>query len=107
MSYQGTANEDVILDVNSKEIDLTELISTYQSIKQDYKDLPKKKETPDQETLDHYNSMIDDLYLKGLTDIIVRADNLYQVLKLIRDAGLLPKKYDTKYLEFEDFLNNL
>jgi len=103
MSYEATVNEDIVLDVSSREIDLIVLIQSFTNLKTQLQSLPSQKSTPDAETLVLYNQWVDD----QLRDTNSAISQLYLDVKPIKDAGLLPSKYDDEYTQLENYVNNL
>jgi len=103
MSYEPTANEDIVLDISSREIDLAVIIQRYQDLKVRLQTLPVLKIAPDAETLEIYNRYVDD----SLRDTNSSIFELYAKVKPIKDAGLLPSKYDDEYQLLENYVNSL
>jgi len=103
MSYTPTTNEDIILNISSKEIDLSTLIQRYQNLKAELQELPSRKDIPDDETLEIYNQWVDGVIENTNSRIV----DLYNRIKPIKDAGLLPSKYDSKYAQLEQYINKL
>lgn len=101
MGYEPTANEDVVIQTNDKNIDLTVLIQEYSALKAEYLGLPQVKTTPDQETLNLYNAQVEEETLFLMNRIV----DFYNRIKPIKDAGLLPSKYDNEYQQLENLVN--
>ena len=108
-TYTPGDHEDHVIrtDIMDHDLDLTLYIQRFKTIKSGLQVIPREKTTPDQETLDHWNSTV---YVDG-QDAKERLDedavNLYNDLKPIKDAGLLPLKYDDEYQQLENYINSL
>ena len=101
MTYEATANEDIVKKVDSQDIDLSALVQEYVTLKDEYQSRPQTKSTPDQETLDFYNDFVN----TELGDLFSRISALFSKIKPIYEAGLLPSKYEDEYLQLESFVN--
>lgn len=104
----GATEDDVIKTTEaSQDIDLTVFIEKFQSLKNALQNLPKLKTVPDQESMSYWNDVI---YEEGQTHkvfIDAEAVELYNEATAIKDAGLLPSKYDDEYSQLEDYVNSL
>lgn len=100
MSYEPTANEDIVMEVSSESIDLSVLVSEYLRLRTLYLGRPQPKTVPDQETLDFYNAFITTEIQSLISDIIT----LYYRIKPIYEVGLLPSKYDDEYTKLQTFV---
>jgi hypothetical protein len=100
MGYEATANEDVVIQTNDREVDLSALVDEYLTLKTEYQDRPQVKTVPDQETLNYYNAFI---VLENV-DLETRITVLFYRLKPIYEAGLLPSKYNDEYQQLENFV---
>jgi len=87
-------------------VDLAALVEEFNGIKQDYLDMPTTKTTPDQETLDVYNTEIRAIRSELKGPLVIRSQALLNILKPVREAGLLPAQYEDGYLQLETFVNN-
>jgi len=108
-TYTSGLNEDHIIKTESidHDLDLTFYIKRFNNIKANLQSIPKKKTVPDQETLDHWTSTI---YEEGQMNKILlneKVIRLYNQIKLIKDVGLLPSKYDEEYQQLETYVNSL
>ena len=98
--------DKVIHQVISEEtIDFNALTAEFTSLKDRLSDVPKLKETPDQETLKFWNQSIISIRKTAINNIKSEVVILYEKLKTIKDAGLLPEKYLNKYDTIENFVN--
>jgi DNA-binding transcriptional MerR regulator len=108
-TYTPGDNEDHVIKTLStdQDLDLTVFIDKFKSLERQLKDIPKVKTEPDQETLDHW---IATAYVEGQdqkTTLDTQAVELYNEATAIKDAGLLPSKYDDEYQQLEDYVNSL
>jgi hypothetical protein len=76
MEYESTANEDIVIQTNDQNVDLSVLIAEYQGLKSQYINLPQVKTIADQETLDFWNENISSLRSVDETNIRVEAEIL-------------------------------
>lgn len=107
-NYSGTTNPDVVNKgvITVEEINLQEYVDKYLALKAQLLALPQLKSTPDAETLAYYNREIAYL-IDTTTDNLRRSvEVLYNELKPIQDAGLLPSKYDDEMTQMENFINS-
>ena len=63
-----------------------------------------EKTIPDQETLFYWNAEQEDIYRGLVLEIKNRAFVLYNRIKPIYDAGLLPDRYHIRYLQLETYV---
>lgn len=105
--YLPGETEDDVIKVDSKDLDLTVFIEMYQQLELELKALEQHKDTPDQETLDYWNQSVDDRNAGNQASIDERAVFLYEAITPIKDAGLLPSKYDDEYNKLQNYVNNL
>ena len=104
----GETEDDVIKTTeHDQDLDLTVWKQQFISLKSDLQAIPNAKSTCDQETLDHW---MDTVYTDGQEEK-VRLDEqavlMYNEITAIKDAGLLPSKYDDEYQQLEDYVNSL
>lgn len=106
--YTTTPNPEEILRSEVKEdlLDLQGLVLRYQDLETRFKAVPKLKTAPDQETLDYFNNAVFLERKSLLADLLKEADLLYQDLRSIYQAGILPVKYLDEYLKLENFVLN-
>ena len=108
-TYTAGIDEDHVVKTTEtdSELDLSYFINQYTRIKSGIQSLPKVKTSPDQETLDHWNSVVveDGNLQKGILNNQAKA--LYEVLKPIYNAGLIPSKYNDEYQQLENYVNAL
>ena len=95
MSYEATAKEDIVREINSKNVDLTVYIQRFLDYKTQLQVLPQIKTVPDTETLELYNIHAENEQSELNRQIV----DLYNDMKPIKDAGLLPSKYDYEYTQ--------
>lgn len=104
----GATEDDVIKTTETdQDLDLTVFINKFLGLKGALLDLPKLKTIPDQESMDYWNSIV---YEEGQTyKAIIDADavELYLEVTAIKNAGLLPSKYDDEYHQLENYVNSL
>lgn len=107
--YKPGINEDQVVKTTESilPIDLTVFIAKFVKLKKALQELPKAKLKPDQETLDQWiNTVYDEGQVyKGIID--EQARELYMEITAIKNAGLLPSKYDDEYKQLETYVNNL
>lgn len=108
-TYTPGDNEDDVIKTTevAQDIDLTVFIQKFKELEDALKALPKVKTAPDQETLDNWNTVV---YGDGQiekTQLDVQAVELYNEATAIKNAGLLPSKYDDEYQQLEDYVNSL
>ena len=108
-TYTPGANEDEVVKTISEDqsIDLTVFTTEFQDIKSGLHGLPKAKTTPDQETLDHWDNYIQTEVVVEKSTLESRATLLYLEATAIRDAGLLPAKYEDEYQQLKTYVENL
>lgn len=107
VSYQEIDGQLTELTSDATPVDLAMVIAEYQQLKSIYQTMPAFKDTPDQETLQFYNT---DILLQReavIGSLKAPATALYIKVKAIRDAGLLPAEYEDEYLQLETFVNGL
>lgn len=102
----GETEDDVIKKV-SNDIDLSVFINEFIEVRQGILNLEQHKETPDQETLDFWNMASDDRNAEEKARLDNKAEYLYLVITPIRDAGLLPGKYEDKYQQLKNYVDKL
>lgn len=104
--YAQGQNEDKVIKTTEvdKTLDLTDFIRKFVKLKKALQELPVKKTEPDQETLDYWVSLEHDIPKEALDNEVLA---LYNKLKPIKDAGLIPPKYDDEYQQLENYINNL
>lgn len=104
----GETEDDVIKTTeHDQDLDLTVFIQKFKSLEDSLKALPKAKTVPDEETLEHWIIMV---YQPGLFEkeqLDIEVVELYNEATAIKNAGLLPSKYDDEYQQLEDYVNNL
>ena len=104
----GETEDDVVkTTASSRDIDLTAFTTEFTDIKEGIQALPKVKTVPDQETLDHWNNWV---ITDGSIDQVMldsRAVSLYNEAAAIREAGLLPAKYEDEYQQLKTYVENL
>lgn len=108
-TYTPGDNEDHVVKTTETDhdLDLTIYIKRFKQIKSGLQAIPGAKTTPDQETLDHWMSTV---YVDGQEDkerLDEQSVKLYDEMKPIKDAGLLPSKYDDEYQQLESYVNSL
>jgi hypothetical protein len=108
-TYTPGDNEDHVIksDLVSEDLDLTQFIAAFKQIKAALQEIPDEKTTPDQETLDYWTAVV---YIPGQDDkksLDDKAVELYNEVKPVKDAGLLPSKYDDEYQQLESYVNSL
>jgi len=104
----GETEDDVIKTTDiSQDLDLTVWKQQFTYLKNALQAIPNSKSTCDQETLDHWMNTV---YVEGQEDKI-RFDEeavlMYEEITAIKNAGLLPSKYDDEYQQLEDYVNSL
>lgn len=104
----GETEDDIIKTTeNDQDIDLTVWKQQFLYLKGALQDIPNSKSTCDQETLDHWMQSV---YVEGQEEK-VRLDEqavlMYEEITAIKNAGLLPSKYDDEYQQLEDYVNSL
>jgi len=108
-TYKPGINKDCVVKTESvdQNLDLTVFIEEFKALKKELEELPVKKKDPDKETLDYWNERVcnDGQNRKLLIDD--RAIQLYDEIKFIKNARLLPSKYDDEYKQLENYINNL
>jgi len=109
-TYTSGIDEDHVIKTISSDndIDLTAFINKFKKLKEDLQNTPKIKTAPDEETLEYWNEFFvhqDAQQIKAFIDSRVKA--LYGDLKPIKDAGLLPSKYDDEYQQLKNYINSL
>lgn len=104
MSYEATANDDVVRKIDSTDIDLTYYINEYLSIEQQWINRALPKTEADQETLDFWNEHIGKLGIGEEATIREDAQRLYEVLLPIYQAGLIPIRYNDELLRLKNFV---
>ena len=97
MTYEPTANEDIVNEVTIESIDLSVLIQTYLKLRTAWLNREQPKTVPDQDTLALWNMEVENRNA-GLEGQI---NELYYSIKPIHDAGLLPSKYEDEYQQLE------
>lgn len=108
-TYKPGTNEDHVIKTESvgHDLDLTIYIKKFKNIRNALLAIPGKKLTPDQETLDHW---METVYLDGQEEkerLNQEAVLLYELLKPIKEAGLLPIKYNSQYNQLKTYIENL
>ena len=108
-TYTPGATEDQVIRTTSvdQDLDLTVLMKKFTSLKGHLQGLPVLKTVPDQESIEHWNETV---YIEGQerkVTINQQAVILYNEATAIKNAGLLPSKYDDEYQQLEDYTNNL
>jgi hypothetical protein len=104
----GTTEDDVIKTTAAQQnIDLTVFIAKFVDLKEALQALPKIKTEPDQETLDFWLAFA---YQEGQDvkdGLDAQAVELYNEVTAIKNADLLPSKYDDEYQQLENYVNSL
>lgn len=108
VSYKesGTPGEITKTVAEENVINLAEFVGRYKELEARYKDIPKVKLEPDNQTLDFWNSEIPAIADMEMNAIIRGARVLYRELNAIRIAGLLEEKYEDEFLKLQNFVNN-
>jgi hypothetical protein len=108
-TYTPGDNEDHVIKTTEtdQDLDLTVFIEKFQSLKQQLQDIPVVKTVPDQEILDHWNSYVVEEGERNKVMLDSQAVELYNEATAIKNAGLLPSKYDAEYQQLEDYVNSL
>ena len=105
----GIDENHVIKTVSSEsELDLTVFIKAFIKLKNDLMNIPQIKTEPDEETLEYWNEFFvlpERERIKASIDS--KAERLYGYLKAIKEADLLPSKYDNEYKQLENYINSL
>jgi len=108
-TYTPGQDEDEVIKTISEDqpIDLTAFTTEFIDLKNSLQVLPKSKTVPDQETLDKWNNYI--VIEVGIeqANLESRAVLLYNEATAIKDAGLLPAKYEDEYQQLKTFIENL
>lgn len=104
MSYEATANEDIVNKIDVEPIDLTTYVSAYLILEDRWTNRSQVKTTPDQETLDFWNDNIGGLRVSEEAAIRADAKILYNMLIPIYNAGLIPSKYNDELLRLKNFV---
>jgi hypothetical protein len=107
--YTPGQNADEVIKVTegNQILDLTVFITKFVRLRNALQNLPKAKTVPDQETLVHWMATE---YQMGQDDKVVmdmEVKELYNELTAIKNAGLLPSKYDDNYQQLENYVNKL
>jgi hypothetical protein len=107
--YAPGQNEDKIIKTTEedKTLDLSVFIAKFVELKDALQKLPSLKTTPDQETLDYWVAFA---YQEGQDtkdSLDAQAVELYNEITAIKNADLLPSKYDDEYQQLETYINNL
>lgn len=106
-TYTGNSDDSVVTKQVTADIDLDDVIDEYQALKAEYQGLPDLAKTePDQETLDFWNVAKELERLELVVGIKQRATLLLAVVDPIRDAGLMPTRYETQYQQLLNFVNS-
>ena len=102
--YRATSDPNVVERTAVMEYDLQDMIDTYIALKAEWDNRPVRKTVPDQETLDFWLTTFDqeDAYIRN--NIKKGAQKLYDQVKPVYDAGLLPIAYDAQYFQLETFV---
>jgi hypothetical protein len=108
-TYTPGIDEDQVIKTTSVDqaLDLTVFIKKFQELKTELLALPKLKTVPDNESMNHWNGTV---YEEGQTYKAIideRAVELYNEATAIKNAGLLPSKYDDEYEQLENYVNSL
>lgn len=108
-TYSPGTNEDHVIKTESvgHDLDLTIYIQSFKRIKSTLQSIPQAKQKPDQETLNHWNAT---MYEEGQERKILldeQAVQLYNDVKPIKDAGLLPLKYNNEYQQLKNYIKSL
>ena len=105
--YTPGVDEDHIVKSTDKDVDLTILVQEFNTLKDRLQALPVAKTVPDQETLDHWNQTTATEAGAEKEHIDEMAILLYEEATNIKNAGLLPSKYDDEYTQLENYVNSL
>ena len=108
-TYTPGIDEDQVIKTIETDhyLDLAIYIKKFKNIKSGLQSIPDIKTIPDQETLDHWLAT---MYEDGQADkerLDAQAVKVYNQIKPIKDAGLLPSKYDNEYQQLENYVNSL
>jgi hypothetical protein len=108
-TYTPGSDENYVTKITEieDEIDLSFYVQRFLNIKNRLLNMPETKSSPDQETLDNWNNVVvpeAELDKDGLDN---QAKALYEMLQPIKNAGLIPSKYDDDYQQLEDYVNSL
>jgi hypothetical protein len=108
-TYTPGINEDSVIKTTeaAQSLDLTVFINKFVELKNLLQGVPGIKTIPDQESMDHWNETV---YVEGQEQKInldTQAVELYNEVTAIKNAGLLPSKYDDEYKQLENYINNL
>jgi len=104
----GDTEYEVVKTTSSEIVlDLTVFINKFIELRDALLELPKIKTVPDQESMDYWNAAVyeEGQNYKAYTD--KEAIELYQEVTAIKDAGLLPDKYNDEYQQLEGYINSL
>lgn len=104
--YLPTADDGVVIKRTDEEQPLQVFIDEFLSMKQEYLNLPDHEKTvPDQETLAYWNAEMG-IHTADLRNTIRnRAIILKGRIDPIRDAGLLPARFEDEYQQLVTFIN--
>lgn len=105
--YISSGSEEIIIKQTSSEINLTPLVQEYLFLKSSLQNLPSIKDTPDQETLDYWNSVHSSIFETEKRNLDSQIIDLYNKIKPIYDAGLFPSKWNTQYQQLENYVNSI
>jgi hypothetical protein len=108
-TYTPGDNEDSVVKTTEtdQDLDLTVFIEKFKFLKRQLQEIPDIKTVPDQETLVHWMATS---YQEGQDEkayLDNQAVELYNEITAIKNAGLLPSKYDDEYQQLENYVNSL
>ncbi len=101
--YSATGDPDVVDKTTTKTVTLTisNGVDKYLELEQRWLNRIQAKTVPDQETLDYYNES----FVDTEEEIIrIEAQQLYNDMNPIYEAGLLPPQYEDEYFRLKNFL---
>jgi len=108
-TYTSGIDEDHVVKTTEtdQDLDLTVFIDKFKSLKRQLQEIPDEKTVPDQETFAYWTAFA---YQEGQDDkalLDVQVVELYDEVTAIKNAGLLPSKYNDEYQQLENYVNNL
>lgn len=106
-TYEPTSDPNVVEKSTVEEVDMSQLVGEYQTLKTEYQAIPDwEKTVPDQETLDFWNSEQENLHVGTIADLKSRAQVLKSKIDPIRNQGLFPAQYEDEYQQLVNFINS-
>lgn len=108
-TYTSGIDEDHVVKTTEtdQDLDLTVFIDKFKSLKRQLQEIPDAKTVPDQETLAYWTAFAYQEGQDGKAFLDAQAVELYEEATAIKDAGLLPSKYDDEYQQLETYVNSL